>query len=229
MSVGETALRTSSVSTAIDEATASSSSTPSTEGLQDHIESLLQRLPDKTSLNQKSLPYSAVGVGKTVLPCHLRFPPEQTFAYTPAGYKTRNPERFCSCPLSRVTAGNQPPLAAEMRLLQLVVHLACSTDDARACVRLIGRGEILLASSSRVTRCAVVSTVSKSCCRLSVAYIVRCAVAFDRSLLRIYLVNCNLSHAAKMSEKPEGNSQTDPMVVESCGSNSDLHGGAMYS
>jgi len=34
MSVGETALRASSVSTAIDEATASSSSTPSTEGLQ---------------------------------------------------------------------------------------------------------------------------------------------------------------------------------------------------
>jgi len=149
---------------------------------------------------------------------------------SPAGYKTRNPERFCSCPLSRVTAGNQPPSTAEMRLLQLVVRLACSTHDARACVQLIGRGEILLASSSRVTRCAVVSIVSKSCCcRLSVAYIVRCAVTFDRSLLRIYLVNCDLSHAAKMSEKPEGNSQTDLMVVESCGFNSNTHGGAMYS
>jgi len=40
-SAGKTALRASSVSTAIDEATASSSSTRSSEGLQDHIESLL--------------------------------------------------------------------------------------------------------------------------------------------------------------------------------------------
>jgi len=53
MLAGETALRASSVSTTIDEATASSSSTPSTEGLQDHIEGLLQRLPDDLTLDQK--------------------------------------------------------------------------------------------------------------------------------------------------------------------------------
>jgi len=53
MPVGETALHASSVSTATDEAMASSSSTPSIEGLQDHIESLLQRLPDDLTLNQK--------------------------------------------------------------------------------------------------------------------------------------------------------------------------------
>jgi len=229
MAVGETALHASSVSTAMDEATASSSSTPSTEGLQDHIESLLQRLPDKISLNQKSPSYSVVGVGKAVLPCHSWFPPEQTSAYTPAGYKTRNPE-FCSCPLLEKTAGNQPPLGADMRLLQLFAHMACSTNDVRACAQLIGRCTILLASLPSVARCAVVSIVSKSCCcQLSVAYFVCCAVAFDRSLLRIYLVNCDLPHAAKMSKKPEGDSQTNPMVVESCGSDSSPRGGAMYS
>jgi len=57
MSAGETVLRASSVSTAIDEATASSSSTPSTEGLQDHIESLLQRLPDDLTLPSTILPF----------------------------------------------------------------------------------------------------------------------------------------------------------------------------
>jgi len=53
VSADETALRAASVSTATDDATASSSSTPSTEGLQDHIESLLQRLPDDLTLDQK--------------------------------------------------------------------------------------------------------------------------------------------------------------------------------
>jgi len=53
MSAGETVLHASSLSTAIVEATASSSSTPSTEGPQDHIESLLQRLPDDLTLDQK--------------------------------------------------------------------------------------------------------------------------------------------------------------------------------
>ena len=164
------------------------------------------------------------GVSRVVLPCHSRFSAEQTFAYTPAGYKTRNTVS-CSCSLSGKTAENQPPLAADLRLLQLFAHMACSANDTRACMQLIGCCTILLASSPRVTCCAVVSITSKSCCcRLSVAYFVRCAVVFDRSLLCIYLVNCDLSHAAKMSEKPEGDSQTDPMVMESCGSNSSPRG-----
>jgi len=52
MPVSETALRALSVSTA-DEVTASSSSTPSSEGTQDHIEGLLQCLPDDLTLDQK--------------------------------------------------------------------------------------------------------------------------------------------------------------------------------
>jgi len=53
MSAGETARSASSVYSAIDEAAASGSSTPSSEGQQDHIESLLQRLPDDLTLDQK--------------------------------------------------------------------------------------------------------------------------------------------------------------------------------
>ena len=165
-----------------------------------------------------------------VLPCNSRFTPEQASAYLPAGYKTRNSGWFCNCPLLTGAAENHPPLVADMRLLQLFVRIACSADDARACVQLICRGAILLASSSRVLHCAVVSIVSSCCCCwLPVAYIVRCAVVFDRSLLHVYLSNCELSLVAKMSEKPEGDSQTDPMVVESCGCNSSPRGGAMYS
>jgi len=52
VSADETALRAASVSTAMDDATASRPSTHSTEGLQDHIESLLQRLPDDLTLDQ---------------------------------------------------------------------------------------------------------------------------------------------------------------------------------
>jgi len=95
-SVSETALRASSVSTAIDEATASSSSTPSTEGLQDHIASLLQRLPDKISLNQKSSPNSVVGVYEPMLPCSRQLVPANAFARTPTGCKTWNLGRPCS-------------------------------------------------------------------------------------------------------------------------------------
>jgi len=95
---GETALRASSVSTAIDEATASSPSTPSTEGSQDHIESLLRRLPGKIPLNQKSSPNSVVGACEPILPCNKRFAPANAFAHTPTGYKTWNLGRFCSCP-----------------------------------------------------------------------------------------------------------------------------------
>jgi len=77
---GETVLRASSVSTAMDEAMASSSST---EGMQDHIEGLLQRLPDINSLNQKSSPGSVrahinvcrLGLGvQCVLPPLVRRP-----------------------------------------------------------------------------------------------------------------------------------------------------------
>jgi len=96
MPVGKTALRASSVSTAIDEALASSSSTPSTEGLQDHIESLLQRLPHKISLNQKSLLSSVVGVSKCILPCNRRTVHTDAFGPAPAGYKTQNWGRLCN-------------------------------------------------------------------------------------------------------------------------------------
>jgi len=91
----ETALRAASVSTATDDATASSSSTPSTEGLQDHIESLLQHLPDEISLNQKSSPNSMVGVPKPVSLHRGPLVPANAFAYTPAGYKTWNSGRPC--------------------------------------------------------------------------------------------------------------------------------------
>jgi len=95
MTAGETALRASSVSTAIDEATASSSSTPSTEGLQDHIESLLQRLPNKISLNQKSPPNSVVGAHEYILP-YIRWPVHAiAFAHTPTGYKTHDLGQLC--------------------------------------------------------------------------------------------------------------------------------------
>ena len=52
MSADGTELRASSVSATTVEATASGSPPPSTEGQQDHIESLLQRLPDDLTLNQ---------------------------------------------------------------------------------------------------------------------------------------------------------------------------------
>jgi len=87
--VGETALRASSVSTA-GEATASSSSTPSSEGTQDHIEGLLQRLPDINSLNQKSLPHSVVGTRRNMAPWIRRAVRTATFGPAPAGYKTWN-------------------------------------------------------------------------------------------------------------------------------------------
>jgi len=225
----ETVLCASSVSTATDEATASSSSAPSTEGPQDHLEGLLQRLPDINSLNQKSPSFSMVGVGEAVLPCFARFPHEQTLAYPPTGYRTRNPE-FCSCPLLEKVAGNQPPLAAELRLLQLFVCQACSVTDAWACMQLIGRGAILLASSPRALSCAVVSILAKCyCCRSSAMYIVRCADIFDRSLLRIYLFDGELTYVAKMSEIADGDTPPDPMVAESRGSSDDPPGGVLYT
>ena len=68
MSADETELRASSVSTTTVEATASGSSPPSSEGQQDHIESLLRRLPNKLTLNQKSLPNSVLNAHGPVLP-----------------------------------------------------------------------------------------------------------------------------------------------------------------
>jgi len=96
MSAGETALCASSVSTAIDDVTASNSSTPSTEGLQDHIESLLQRLPDMIPLNQKSSLKSVVGVSEPILPYDRQFAAANAFAHTPPDYKTWNLGRSCS-------------------------------------------------------------------------------------------------------------------------------------
>ena len=78
------------LSMAIDEATASSSSTPSTEGLQDHIESLLQRLPDTISLKQKSPPSSVAGASKCISPRIRRTVCTDTVGPAPAGYKTQN-------------------------------------------------------------------------------------------------------------------------------------------
>ena len=189
----------------------------------------MQRLPVIISLNQKSPPSSVAGAYECMSPWVRRTVCIVTIGPTPASCQRRNTV-FCSCPLPGKTVENQPPLAADLRLLQLFARVACSVSVARPCVQLIGCCAILLASSPRVICCAVVSVVRKSCCfQLSVAYFVRCAVTFDRSLLRIYLVNCVLSHAANMSGLPEGDSQIDPMVVESCGSNDSPCAGAMYS
>ena len=96
MSAGETELHASSVSTAIDEAMASGSSTSSSEGQQDHIESLLQRLPDKLPLNQKSSPNSVLGVCELALPREGRIRHATAVASIPIGHKIWNSERLCS-------------------------------------------------------------------------------------------------------------------------------------
>jgi len=95
VSADETVLHAASVSTATDNAMASSSSTPSTEGLQDHIESSLQRLPDKISLNQKSSPNSMVGANATIPPHNRQITTVNAFAYKPAGYETWNSGQPC--------------------------------------------------------------------------------------------------------------------------------------
>jgi len=139
MSAGETVLRASSVSTAIDEVTASSSSTPSSEGPHDHIESLLQRLPDKISLNQKSPPNSVVGAYKCISPQNRRPVCADAFGRAPAGYKTQDLGRLSiGCPQLGPTAYIQLLWIADMRLLQLFVRMACSANNARACMQLIG-------------------------------------------------------------------------------------------
>jgi len=96
MPASETVLRALSVSTAMDEMTASSSSAPSTEGLQDHIEGLLQRLPNINSLNQKSPPDSVAGAYKCILPWEGRVVCTATIGPAPAGCKTQNLGRLCN-------------------------------------------------------------------------------------------------------------------------------------
>jgi len=64
MSADETELRTSSISATTVEATASGSSPPSSEGQQDHIESLLQRLPDDLTLDQKQRAETFIAVAR---------------------------------------------------------------------------------------------------------------------------------------------------------------------
>jgi len=85
----ETALRASSV-LAADEAMASGSSTPSSQGTQDHIEGLLQRSPDINSLNQKLLSRSVVGACRNIAPRVRRAVRTAIVGPAPAGYKTRN-------------------------------------------------------------------------------------------------------------------------------------------
>ena len=90
MSAGETELRTSSVSATTVEAMASDSSPPSSEGQQDHIESLLQRLPDNLTLNKKSPPNSVLDVHGTALPCYGRSMGVNAFAGIPIGQMAQN-------------------------------------------------------------------------------------------------------------------------------------------
>jgi len=85
----ETALRASSV-LAADEAMASGSSTPSSEGTQDHIEGLLKRSPDTNSLNEKLLSHSVVGACRNIAPRVRRAVRNAIVGLAPAGYKTRN-------------------------------------------------------------------------------------------------------------------------------------------
>jgi len=144
------------------------------------------------------------------------------FAHTPTGRKTWNLGRFCSRPQPEQTAETQPPLAADTRLFQLFVRFACSANNAQACVPLIGRCTILLVSSSRAWRCAVVS--SGCCYRLPFVYIVRCVAVFDRSLLRIYLSKYELLRIDDMCDKCEGEHDNDPMIVDSSASSHDSPG-----
>jgi len=95
MYASETEFRTSSVSATTVKAPASGSSPPSSEGQQDHIESLLQRLPNKLTLNQKSSPNSVLDVRGPALLCHRRSMNVDAFARTPIGSKTRNLGRLC--------------------------------------------------------------------------------------------------------------------------------------
>jgi len=94
VTVGETELRASSVSTAIDEM-ASDSSTPSSEGQQDHIESLLQRLPDNKTLYKKSSPNSVLNAHGPILPSCGCLTDAYACAGIPIGRKIRNLGRLC--------------------------------------------------------------------------------------------------------------------------------------
>jgi len=214
----ETVLHASSV-TAADEATASSSSTPSTEGTQDHIEGLLQRLPDINSLNQKSLPHSVAGAYKCMSPwlrrtvCTACCRP----TFVNCGSWTMP---FCGGILRRKIVERQSPLAAVLRLSKLFVHQACSDSDAWACASLIGQRAILLASSPRALSCVcvLVSVVAESC---RSTYIVRCTNIFDKSLLRICLFVDELCFTVRMSDIADGDTQQDPVVAGDDGSGGD--------
>ena len=225
----ETVLRASSVSTVTDEATASSSSTPSTEGTQDHIEGLLQRLPDINSFNQKSSPGSVAGVYKCMSPWVRCAVCTATFRPTSIGRVPRD-MLFRSGLLRRKFVEKPPPLAADLRLSQLFARQACSVSDAWACASLIGRCAILLASSPRALSCAVVSIVAKCCCCQS-TYIVRCADIFHRSLLRIriYLFVDESTYFVRMSDIAHSDTPSDPMVADNRGSGDDSPGGALYT
>jgi len=203
----------------MDEATASSSSTPSTEGMQNHIEGLLQRLPDINSLNEKSSPGSVAGAHKCMSPWVRRAVCTATVCPTSAGCGPRN-MIFRSSSLRRKFVEKQPPLAAGLRLFQLFARQACSVSDAWACASLIGRGAILLASSPRALSCAVVSIVAECCCCRS-TYIVRCADIFDRSLLRIYLFVGESTYIVRMSDIADSDTPSDPMVADNRGSGDD--------
>jgi len=73
----------------MDEATAASSSAPSTEGPQDHIDGLLQRLPNVNSLNQKSPPNSVAGAPKRIVPWEGRAVSTAPLVWRPLAVKHR--------------------------------------------------------------------------------------------------------------------------------------------
>jgi len=221
--VSETALRASSVSTA-DEVTASSSSTPSSEGTQDHIEGLLQRLPDINSLNQKSLPYSVAGTYKRLPPGNRR---------TVCAACRRSATVCCELPLrsgiwhQKIVEKQSPP-AADFRLFKLSARQTCSDSDAWAFASLTGRCAILLVSSPRALSCVyvLVSIVTESC---RSTYIVRCTVVFDKSLLRICLFVDELCSTVRMSDIADVDTPQDPVVAGDDCAGGDPPGGALYT
>ena len=108
----------------------------------------------------------------------------------------------------------------EKRLSELFVRskqlAACSADNVLSCVPLIGRCTLMLASSPRAEHHAVVSIVCYY--RLPFVYIARSVIVFDKSLLWIYLSTFTLSNIDVMSNNRLGESDADPMAVESSGS-----------
>ena len=187
---------------------ASSSSTPSSEGTQGHIEGLLQRPPDLNSLSQQLSLCSAAAVYRR-LPlgnrrlvcaacCRLTFGCDKLLF--------RNGVWF------QKIVTQQPLPVVDFGLFKLSARKACGVSNAWACVPLIGRCTLLLASSPRALSCVyvLISFVAESC---GVSRIIRCTVVFDKSLLRIYLFVNELCCTVKMSDIADVDAPKDPVVA----------------